>query len=273
VTALDAASLAPALVGGAAVGSFLGVVAARVPPLLMENAEGRVSPRRLISALSIPASHCDHCRTPIAWRDNIPVLSWLVLRGRCRACGHDFGAASLLLEAAAAGAALLSVHLFGWSLEGGLCFLLLALLLALSAIDLKEMLLPDILVLPLLPAGLLFQALYGDGLVSGLIGAGVAFAILWAIGIGYGLARRVEGLGGGDVKLAGALGAWLGIAKIPFFLLGSFAGGVLVMGLVLALSRRDAKTQLPFGPFLAASAAFFVLMPGAHALLAQLIAG
>ena len=95
---------------------------------------------------------------------------------------------------------------------------------------------------------------------------------MWAIGAAYGLLRHAEGLGGGDIKLAGALGAWLGFAKIPFFLLGAFASGVVVMGLFLALSRGERSAPLPFGPFLAASAALFVLMPQAHALLAQLIA-
>jgi leader peptidase (prepilin peptidase)/N-methyltransferase len=135
------------------------------------------------------------------------------------------------------------------------------------------MLLPDVLVAPLLPAGLLFQALYGDGLISGLMGATAAFAVMWAIGAGYALARKAEGLGGGDVKLAGALGAWLGILKIPFFLLGAFAGGVLVMALVMVANRRDGQAPLPFGPFLAASAALFVLMPQTQLSLAQMIAG
>ena len=270
---LDAVMLAPALVGGAAVGSFLGVVAARVPPLLQENERGFVSPRRLVSALSFPSSRCDHCREAIAWHDNIPMVSWLVLRGHCRACGHFFGVGGLLLELGGAAAALLSAALLGWSAEGALAFLLMAVLLALSAIDLREMLLPDILVAPLLPAGLIFQAFYGDGVLSGLMGAAAAFAVMWAIGAGYVLARKTEGLGGGDIKLAGALGAWLGILKIPFFLLCAFTSGVLVMGVVMMISRRGGQAPLPFGPFLAASAALFVVMPQAQTLLAQLIAG
>jgi leader peptidase (prepilin peptidase)/N-methyltransferase len=259
--------------GGAAVGSFLSVVAARLPPLLLASENGHVAPHRALAALSIPGSHCTRCKTPVCWHDNIPFLSFLMLRGRCRTCSHKFGAGYLLLELGGALAGLASVQLFGWSLEGSLCFLLLTTLLALSAIDLREMLLPDLLVLPLLPAGLLFQSLYGEGIVSGLLGAGAAFAMMWAIGAAYGLVRHAEGMGGGDVKLAGALGAWLGILKIPFFLLGAFTTGVMVMGLFLALSRGKKDAPLPFGPFLAASAALFVLIPGANAVLAQLIAG
>jgi leader peptidase (prepilin peptidase)/N-methyltransferase len=96
---------------------------------------------------------------------------------------------------------------------------------------------------------------------------------MWAIGAAYGLLRHAEGMGGGDIKLAGALGAWLGIAKIPFFLLGAFATGVLVMGLFLAVNRGDKSAPLPFGPFLAASAALFVLLPETNMLIAQLLAG
>lgn len=273
MTATDAVLLAPAILGGAAVGSFLSVVAARLPPLLLTSNNGHVAPHRALAALSFPASHCTNCKTKLAWHDNIPFLSWLVLRGHCRACGHSFGNGYLLLELGGALAGLISVQLFGWSLEGALSFLLLASLLALSAIDLREMLLPDLLVLPLLPCGLLFQSLYGDGFISSLAGAAAAFAVMWAIGAIYGLVRHAEGLGGGDVKLAGALGAWLGILKIPFFLLGAFASGVVVMGLFLALRCEAKDAPLPFGPFLAASAALFVLMPNLHTLLAQLIAG
>jgi len=273
VTAADAVGLAPALLAGAAVGSFLSVVAARLPPMLLARPDGRVPPHHLISALSFPGSHCTHCKTPVRWHDNIPFVSFLLLRGHCRTCGHGFGAKYLLLEMGGAVAGALSVWLFGWSLEAGLCFLLLTFLLALSAIDLEEMLLPDLLVLPLLPVGLLFQSLYGDGLVDGILGAAAAFAVMWAIGAAYGLLRHAEGLGGGDIKLAGALGAWLGILKIPFFLLGAFAVGVVVMGGFLVLTRQQSRAPLPFGPFLAASGALFVLMPEANTLLAHLLAG
>lgn len=273
MTGPEAVLLAPAVLGGAAVGSFLSVVAARLPPLLLAADDGHVAPRRALAALSFPGSHCGCCKAPLRWHDNIPFLSFLLLRGRCRACGHGYGAAYLLLELGGALAGLGSVWLFGWSLQAGLSFLLLTTLLALSAIDLREMLLPDLLVLPLLPLGLLFQSLYGDGVVSGLLGAAAAFAAMWTIGAAYGLVRHAEGMGGGDIKLAGALGAWLGIVKIPFFLLGAFATGVTVMGLFLLLSRGEKNAPLPFGPFLAASAALFVLMPEAHALLARFIAG
>ena len=264
--------LALAVTFGAAIGSFMSVVASRVPPLILSSADGRVRLTRLFSTLSWPGSHCTGCGTPLRWRDNVPLLSYLVLRGRCRNCHMAFGSQYFLLELGGAAAGAASVHLFGWSAQGALCFLLLSLLLLLSVIDLAEMLLPDVLVFPLLPAGLIYQSQYGDGLTSGISGAAAAFGVLWAVGASYRLARKQDGLGGGDVKLAGALGAWLGLAKIPFFLIGAFSSGLLVMTACLMLSQAQAKNPVPFGPFLALSAAVFVLAPQLPAFLASLIA-
>jgi prepilin signal peptidase PulO-like enzyme (type II secretory pathway) len=271
VTPLLAATLAPAIAGGAAIGSFMSVVAARVPPLLLSSQDGRVPLRGLISTLSWPGSHCTSCNVPLRWRDNIPLLSYLALRGRCRCCQTAFGGKYFLLELGGALAGVASVHLFGWSLQGGLCFLLLSLLLVLSAIDLEEMLLPDVLVFPLLPVGLIWQSLFGAGLLSGVLGSAAAFAVLWAIGASYRLARHQDGLGGGDMKLACVLGAWLGIATIPFFLIGAFASGLTVMTTVLLIRKGNASNPLPFGPFLGLSAAVFVLLPQTTAYVSGLL--
>lgn len=272
MSAMVAASLIPAIAGGAAIGSFLSVVAARVPPLVLESANGHPSVLKLISTLSWPASHCGRCQTKLCWRDNIPVLSYLLLRGRCRHCHAAYGVGYLLLELACVIAACLCVFLYGWTAQAGLCFALLATLLALTAIDLREMLLPDILVLPLLPLGLLFQTLYGDGAASAVLGAAAGFGVMWAIGTLYRLARNQNGLGGGDVKLAGALGAWLGISQVPFFLIAAFAAGTLIMSAALLWKKAKSDAPLPFGPFLALSAAAFVLFPQLAAALSDLLA-
>lgn len=272
MNALVAASLIPAIAGGAAIGSFLSVVAARVPPLVLESANGHPSLPRLISTLSLPASHCGGCQTKLGWRDNVPVLSYLMLGGRCRHCHAAYGMGYLLLELACVVAACLCAFLYGWTAQAGLCFALLATLLALTAIDLRDMLLPDVLVLPLLPLGLIYQSLYGEGFVSALLGAAAAFFVLWGIGTLYRLARNQDGLGGGDVKLAGALGAWLGIAQVPFFLIAAFATGTLVMSIVLLSKKAKSDAPLPFGPFLALSAGAFVLFPQLAAALGELFA-
>lgn len=272
MTPLLAASLAPAIAMGAVIGSFMSVVAARVPPLVLDSPGGRVRLTRLFSTLSWPGSHCSGCHAHVRWWDNIPVLSYLLLRGRCRNCAHAYGGKYVLLEMGGAAAGLASAWLYGWSTQGALCFLFLSLLLVLSVIDLEEMLLPDVLVFPLLPLGLAYQAWYGEGWVSGLLGALAAFAVMWAIGASYRLARKIDGLGQGDVKLAGALGAWLGISAIPFFLVGAFASGLLVMTGFMLAAKADARNPLPFGPFLALSAAVFVLVPQAAAILIGLLA-
>lgn len=229
MTPLLGMSLAPAVTMGAVIGSFMSVVAVRVPALVLDSPGGRVRLSRLFSTLSWPGSHCTSCNTSLRWWDNIPLLSYMALRGRCRTCHTSYGGKYVLLEAGGAAAGLISAYLYGWSAQGALCFLLLSLLVVLSAIDLEEMLLPDVLVAPLLPLGLLYQTCYGGGLLSAGLGAVAAFAVMWAIGASYRLARKMDGMGGGDVKLAGALGAWLGIANVPFFLIGAFASGTLVI--------------------------------------------
>jgi prepilin signal peptidase PulO-like enzyme (type II secretory pathway) len=272
MSALVAASLIPAIAGGAAIGSFLSVVAARVPPLVLDSANGHPSISSLIATLSWPASHCGCCQTRLGWRDNIPVLSYLLLGGHCRHCHAGYGIGYLLLEVACVLAACLCAFLFGWTAQAWLCFALLATLLALTAIDLREMLLPDVLVLPLLPLGLLYQSLYGDGAAGAVAGGACAFLVMWAIGSLYRLARGQDGLGGGDVKLAGVLGAWLGLSQVPFFLIAAFAAGTLVMSAVLLSKKAKSDAPLPFGPFLALSAAAFVLFPRLTAVLGDLLA-
>jgi prepilin signal peptidase PulO-like enzyme (type II secretory pathway) len=272
MTPLVALSLAPAVTMGAVIGSFMSVVAVRVPRLVLDSPGGQVRLTRLVSTLSWPGSHCTSCEASLRWLDNVPLLSYVALRGRCRSCHASYGGKYILLEAGGAAAGLASVYLHGWSAQGALCFLLLSLLLALSAVDLEEMLLPDVLVFPLLPFGLLYQAWYGGGLVTAALGAVAAFAVMWAIGASYRLARKTDGLGGGDVKLAGALGAWLGIANIPFFLVGAFASGTLVMSAYLFINKSGTKKPLPFGPFLALSATLFVLIPQMTTFLTALLA-
>jgi prepilin signal peptidase PulO-like enzyme (type II secretory pathway) len=258
---------------GAAIGSFLTVVATRLPPLVLESPGGRVRLRPLLKSLSWPGSHCRHCQTPLRWRDNIPLLSFVLLRGRCRACHMPYGSRYVLLEAATALAACGLFFQMGWSFQAALLFCLLAILLALCAVDLEEMLLPDVLVAPLLPLGFLYQTLYGAGMTAALLGAGGGFAALWLIGALYRQSRARDGLGGGDVKLAGALGAWVGVQSLSWFLLGAFATGLIGMGLPILLGRKQAGVPVPFGPFLALSAAVFVLWPDLGNWLSRLIAG
>ena len=255
--------LLAALAGGAIIGSFLTVLATRIPKILLSDAGGTASAQEILSGISWPGSHCTACDACLSWRDNIPVISYVVLGGKCRTCGTPYGRRYLVLEICSALSGALCVLLFGWSGEAALCFALLTSLIALTAIDLKEQLLPDILVLPLLPLGLLFHARYRDGISSALLGMAIGYLVMWSIGAVYRLGTGRDGMGFGDVKMAAVLGAWLGAAAVPFFLMGAFAVGVLVTLPLLALGRVNAKFAVPFGPFLCLSAMVFVLMPSA----------
>ena len=255
--------LIAALTGGAAIGSFLTVLVARIPRILLGVEKSSSAVRAILSGISWPGSHCTSCDAVLPWRDNIPVLSYLHLGGKCRACGAPYGRQYIVLEISTAAMAVICVRLFGWSGEAALCFALSASLIALTAIDLQEQLLPDVLVFPLLPLGLWFHARYRDGLCSAVLGVVVAYFVMWTIGAVYRLCTGRDGMGFGDVKMAAVVGAWLGAAAVPFFLMGAFAAGVLATLPLLMLGRLDTKIAVPFGPFLCLSAMFFVLMPSA----------
>jgi leader peptidase (prepilin peptidase)/N-methyltransferase len=234
---------------GAVAGSFLNVLIHRVPALI-DRADGQVALRHYVSALSKPASHCTYCGQALLWRDNIPVVSYLALGGRCRACGTRYGARYLIVELLTAAAFAYCTVIFGLTAQGFLASVFLAGLLALSAIDIEEQLLPDVVLAPLLCLGVLFQALYG-GLTNGLLGALGGYAILWLVRESYRRFAGVEGMGYGDVKFAAAIGAWIGVGGIPAALFIAFAGGTALMLPLSFLGRIGKGSPIPFGPFLA----------------------
>lgn len=246
------------VVVGAAVGSFLNVVIARVP-----EGESVVRPR----------SRCPACRAPIAWYDNLPVLSWLVLRGRCRACGARISLRYPAVELLGAGAAWLAWRRHGLSAAAAVELAFVAILLALAAIDLDRWELPHELTRPLIVLGLAGSAVSltpAPGRVSSAIGAAAGFAAFWLVmKIGALLARR-EAMGVGDVWLVSGLGAYLGAAALlPVVMLASIQGSLVGLALV-AIGRSQPgpdperppaegewvppKHGVPFGPFLVAGA-------------------
>lgn len=215
-----------ALVGatllGASVGSFLNVVIARVP-----------------AGLSVvhPRSRCPRCLSPIAWYDNLPVVSWLLLRARCRGCALPISARYPLVELLVAGAAALAVTRHGPGAAAAAELGFAALLVALAFIDLDTWLLPHALTLPLLALGLAGSALGltdAPSLASAALGAGVGFGGFAALAL---VAERLlgkEALGWGDVYLLGGLGAWLGVgALLPVVLLASLQGSLVGLALIL----------------------------------------
>lgn len=248
---------------GLVVGSFLNVVIHRLPKMMAEawrrecaEAEGAAAAEADAPQLSLssPGSRCPHCGHAIRPLENIPLLSYVVLRGRCSACGARIGLRYPLTEAATALLSVAVVWRFGPGWEAAAALVLTWGLVALAGIDLDTQLLPDAITQPLLWLGLLLSlaGLFTDP-NSAILGAAAGYLSLWAVFHLFRLATGKEGMGYGDFKLLALLGAWLGWQYLPQIILGSAVVGALV-GLVLILSGRQGRDiPIPFGPYLAAA--------------------
>lgn len=249
---------------GLLVGSFLNVVILRLPARLMH--QWREQSREMLEldaatatepappGLVWQASHCLQCKHPLGALENIPLVSWLVLRGRCRHCGARISAQYPLVELLTGICSALIVWRFGvdWQAAAGLLFTWA--LIALAGIDVRTQLLPDQITLPLLWLGLLIALvpMFIDA-PSAIIGAAIGYLSLWLVYWGFKLLTGKEGMGYGDFKLLAALGAWMGPwALLPIVLLSSLIGAI-VGGTLLAVQGRDRATPIPFGPFLASA--------------------
>jgi leader peptidase (prepilin peptidase)/N-methyltransferase len=248
---------------GLVVGSFLNVVIHRLP-IMMERdwaaqcADLRGEAPPVFDALSLarPASRCPKCGRPITALENIPIISWLALRGRCKGCASPIFIRYPLVEAITGLLFAFAAWHFGYSAAGLGAMLFIAALVALTGIDFDTQLLPDDITLPLLWAGLAFNA-FGTftDLKSAVIGAMAGYLSLWAVYWGFKLATGKEGMGYGDFKLLAALGAWLGWQMLPLtILLSSFVGAVVGIAL-LVFAGQGRNVPIPFGPYLAAAGA------------------
>ncbi len=255
---------------GLCVGSFLNVVIHRLPQML-ERQWKRDSAELLglerpddgaPLSLSRPRSRCPACQAPIRWYQNIPVLSYLVLRGRCAACRQPISPRYPLIELACAGLFALVSWRIGPRPEAWLWCAFAATLIALAAIDWDTTLLPDDLTLPLLWAGLVSAALgWTLPLPTALWGAVAGYLSLWTVYWVFKLATGKEGMGYGDFKLLAALGAWLGPSMIvPIVLAASLIGAVVGIVMKAGGSLREGR-YVPFGPFLA-GAGIAILLAG-----------
>ena len=246
---------------GLLVGSFLNVVIHRLPLIMHREWQqqcheliGSTPPESEPLTLSTPRSRCPHCGHAITALENIPVLSYLFLRGRCRGCQAGISVRYPLIEALTGlMSAMVAWHFgFSWACLGAL--LLTWALIALTFIDVDEQLLPDSITLPLIWMGLFFN-LFGSftTLQSAVIGALAGYLSLWLVFHAFRLATGKEGMGFGDFKLLAALGAWLGWQFLPVIILLSSLVGAVV-GISLIVLRQHQRSQpIPFGPYLAAA--------------------
>lgn len=244
---------------GLCIGSFLNVVVHRLPLAL--DREWKQDSAELLGVtvelpppitLSTPRSRCPSCGHPIAWYENIPVLSYLALRGRCSACKTRISPRYPLVEVTTGLLFAAVAWRFGEQPVAWLWCGFVAVLLALTGIDWDTTLLPDNLTLPLLWAGLVASALgWTVPLTQSLWGAVVGYLSLWSVYWLFKLTTGKEGMGYGDFKLLAALGAWLGVQMIlPIVLGASVIGAIVGIGMKLASSLREGR-YVPFGPFLA----------------------
>ncbi|MGA2780378.1 MAG: prepilin peptidase [Smithella sp.] len=229
---------------GAAIGSFLNVCIFRLP------AE---------TSIVKPRSQCPHCQHPIRNCDNIPLISFIILRGKCRDCGEKISWRYPLVELITAVLALLLFLKFGLTLEFLVFFIFTAVLIVITFIDLDHQIIPDIITLPGIPifslaAIFLVKIPWLEVLLGLLIGGGVLFTIAFV----YELISKREGMGGGDIKLLAMIGGFLGWKSLMFILLFSSFSGAIVGITAMIIKKQDMKYAVPFGPFLSAAAVAYL---------------
>jgi leader peptidase (prepilin peptidase)/N-methyltransferase len=265
-----------AFILGLVIGSFLNVIIYRLPIMLEREWRSQaaellplagattttvapVSPARF--TLSSPGSSCPVCKAPIKAWQNIPLISWLLLRGRCASCKAKISARYPLVELTTGIVSAWVAWHFGFGAPAACAFLVTWALIALTGIDIDHQLLPDNITLPLMWAGLLASVIVGPVADSpvpvsardAIIGAAAGYVSLWLVFHTFRLITGKEGMGYGDFKLFAALGAWLGWKLLPLVILLSAATGAVLGILMILLRGRDRSAPMPFGPYLAAA--------------------
>ena len=226
---------------GASIGSFLNVCIHRLP------AE---------ESIVYPPSKCPRCGAPIRPYDNVPLLSYLILRGRCRACAAPISLRYPFVEALTGAAAVATVWRWGLAPEALAAFAFLGALIVVTFIDLDHQIIPDVISLPGIVIGLALSLVLNEpGFLNAVFGVLLGGGLLYAVAFGYEWWTGREGMGGGDIKLLAMIGAFLGWRAVPVtLLLASFTGSLIGVG-VMIVRRANSRVAIPFGPFLAAGAA------------------
>lgn len=243
---------------GLMVGSFLNVVIYRLPRMLERNwrrdcAESRGEPGEALPPYNIviPRSACPHCGHRIGALDNIPLVSYALLRGRCARCSAHISLRYPVVELLTAFLSAFIAWRFGFGLAAGAALVFTWAMITLACIDMDTQLLPDAITSPLLWCGLLVNM--GDAFIdihSAVIGAVSGYLSLWLVYHGYKLIAQREGMGYGDFKLLAVIGAWLGWQMLPQVILFSSVTGVVVGTSLVLFARRGYHVPIPFGPFL-----------------------
>ncbi len=269
LAASPAAFAAAAFLFGLVIGSFLNVVIHRLPRMLEQqwraqaaDIEGRPPPDVVVPFnLDTPRSRCPGCNAEIRAIHNIPVLSWIALRGRCAACRTPISLRYPVVELATATAFAVVAWHFGFGPAALLGLVFTAYLVALTAIDVDRQLLPDVLTVPLMWIGLIASLWHSPGdavppaaLRDAVIGAAAGYLSLWLVFQLFKLVTGKEGMGYGDFKLFAAIGAWLGWQMLPVVLMLAAVVGAAVGLALMATRRLDRGVPIPFGPYLAGAA-------------------
>jgi leader peptidase (prepilin peptidase)/N-methyltransferase len=238
---------------GACIGSFLNVCIHRIP---------------LDQSVIHPRSHCPRCSTPIAWFDNLPIISFFALRGRCRHCQQPISPRYALVEMLVGLLFFLVWYQYGFDIRTPVYWLVIAGLVLGTFVDFEHMIIPDRVSLGGIAAGLLLSflvpSLHGQtrmvsGLIDGVTGVLAGSGSLWLVGVLGKMAFKKDAMGLGDVKLLGAIGAFLGWQAVVFtIMLSSLAGASIGIGLIL-FGRKEWQSRLPYGPYLALGAIIWIL--------------
>lgn len=253
------------------IGSFLNVVIYRLPKMMEQSWQQeyqeyfhpeQAPAQPTVFNLAVPRSACPHCHTQLSVADNIPLLSWLWLRGRCRYCQAPVSGRYPLVELLTASLSVLVIAITGATAYGLLLLLLTWALIALTFIDLDKMLLPDQITLPLLWLVLMASvAGIGSSPSDALIGAAAGYLSLWSVYWAFKLLTGKEGMGYGDFKLLAIFGALLGWQQLPLIILLSSVVGAVVGSISLAVQKKSQGSAIPFGPYIAA-AGFIAMLWG-----------
>lgn len=230
---------------GALIGSFLNVVILRLPDEKQ--------------SIVFPASHCPRCSSALNWYENIPILSYLFLRGKCGHCKAPISLQYPLVEMTMALLAAAIMFKFQLSIIAAGYFVFSAALLVIIVIDIHHQIIPDVISLPGIVLGVLFSFVnpivtWQSSLIGLLVGGGVLYAVAFA----YYLLRKIDGLGGGDIKLLAMIGAWLGWQSLPFVIFTSSFSGSLIGLIAMLYQKKGGQTRIPFGPFLSLSALVYM---------------